>query len=76
MLLLNVWTASDVMIELAQEGMTMMVVTHEMRFARKVADRVIFMDEGAIIEDRPTAEFFGNPESERATDFLSKILNH
>ena len=64
------------MIELAQEGMTMMVVTHEMGFARKVADRVIFMDEGAIIEDRPTAECFGNPESERATDFLSKILNH
>jgi len=66
----------DVMIELAQEGMTMMVVTHEMGFARKVADRVIFMDEGAIIEDRPTAEFFDNPESERAKDFLSKILNH
>ena len=66
----------DVMIELAQEGMTMMVVTHEMGFARKVADRVIFMDEGAIIEDRPTTEFFDNPESERAKDFLSKILNH
>ena len=66
----------DVMVELAQEGMTMMVVTHEMGFARKVADRVIFMDEGAIIEDRPTSEFFENPESERAKDFLSKILNH
>lgn len=66
----------DVMVELAQEGMTMMVVTHEMGFARKVADRVIFMDEGAIIEDRPTADFFDNPESERAKDFLSKILNH
>ena len=66
----------DVMVELAQEGMTMMVVTHEMGFARKVADRVIFMDEGAIIEDRPTAAFFDNPESERAKDFLSKILNH
>ena len=66
----------DVMIELAQEGMTMMVVTHEMGFARKVADRVIFMDAGAIIEDRPTAEFFDNPESDRARDFLSKILNH
>ncbi len=66
----------DVMVELAQEGMTMMVVTHEMGFARKVADRVIFMDEGAIIEDRPTTEFFDNPESERARDFLSKILNH
>lgn len=66
----------DVMVELAQEGMTMMVVTHEMGFARKVADRVIFMDEGAIIEDRPTADFFDNPESDRARDFLSKILNH
>ncbi|PUB14869.1 amino acid ABC transporter ATP-binding protein [Yoonia sediminilitoris] len=66
----------DVMVELAQEGMTMMVVTHEMGFARKVADRVIFMDEGAIIEDRPTTEFFDNPKSERAKDFLSKILNH
>ena len=66
----------DVMVELAQEGMTMMVVTHEMGFARKVADRVIFMDEGAIIEDRPTTEFFDNPESDRAKDFLSKILNH
>lgn len=66
----------DVMVELAQEGMTMMVVTHEMGFARKVADRVVFMDMGSIIEDRPTAEFFDNPESERAKDFLSKILNH
>ncbi len=66
----------DVMVELAQEGMTMMVVTHEMGFARKVADRVIFMDEGAIIEDRPTTEFFDDPESDRAKDFLSKILNH
>ena len=66
----------DVMVELANEGMTMMVVTHEMGFARKVADRVIFMDEGAIIEDRQTAEFFDTPESERAKDFLSKILNH
>jgi len=66
----------DVMVELAQEGMTMMVVTHEMGFARKVADGIIFMDEGAIIEDRPTNEFFDNPESPQATDFLSKILNH
>ena len=66
----------DVIVELAQEGMTMMVVTHEMGFARKVADRAIFMDQGAIIEDRPTAEFFDNPESPRAKDFLSKILNH
>lgn len=66
----------DVMVELAQEGMTMMVVTHEMGFARKVADRVVFMDQGAIVEDRPTTAFFDNPESERAQDFLSKILNH
>jgi glutamate/aspartate transport system ATP-binding protein len=66
----------DVMVELAREGMTMMVVTHEMGFARKVADRVIFMDEGKIIEDRATGEFFDNPESDRAKDFLSKILNH
>lgn len=64
----------DVMIELAQEGMTMMVVTHEMGFARKVADRVVFMDEGAIVEDRKTEAFFSTPESERAQDFLSKIL--
>jgi len=66
----------DVMVELAQDGMTMMVVTHEMGFARKVADRVVFMDEGAIVEDRATEAFFGNPESDRAKDFLSKILNH
>ena len=66
----------DVMVELAEEGMTMMVVTHEMGFARKVANRIIFMDEGEIIEDRPTLEFFTNPESDRAKDFLSKILNH
>lgn len=66
----------DVMVELAKDGMTMMVVTHEMGFAKKVADRVIFMDEGAIVEDRSTEDFFGNPESDRAKDFLSKILNH
>ena len=66
----------DVMVELAQEGMTMMVVTHEMGFARKVADGIIFMDEGAIIEDRPTNELSDNPESPQAKDFLSKILNH
>lgn len=66
----------DVMVELAHEGMTMMVVTHEMGFARKVADRVIFMDEGKIIEDRKTGDFFDRPESDRAKDFLSKILNH
>lgn len=66
----------DVMVELAHEGMTMMVVTHEMGFARKVANRVVFMDEGRVVEDRPTQEFFNNPESDRAKDFLSKILNH
>lgn len=66
----------DVMVELAKEGMTMMVVTHEMGFARKVADRVVFMDAGRIVEDRPTDAFFTNPESERSKDFLSKILNH
>ena len=65
----------DVMVELAQEGMTMMVVTHEMGFARKVANRVIFMDEGKIVEDSPKEEFFANPKSERAKDFLAKILH-
>jgi glutamate/aspartate transport system ATP-binding protein len=66
----------DVMVELAQEGMTMMVVTHEMGFARKVAHRVIFMDQGQIIEDLPKDDFFGKPRSERAQLFLSKILHH
>ncbi len=66
----------DVMVELAQDGMTMMVVTHEMGFARKVADRVVFMDEGHVVEDRKTDDFFGNPNSDRAKDFLSKILHH
>ncbi|TQV82179.1 amino acid ABC transporter ATP-binding protein [Denitrobaculum tricleocarpae] len=66
----------DVMVELAQDGMTMMVVTHEMGFARKVADRVVFMDDGRIVEDRVTDQFFDHPESERAQDFLGKILNH
>ena len=66
----------DVMVGLAEEGMTMAVVTHEMGFARKVADRVVFMDEGAIIEDAATAAFFGTPRSERAQHFLSKILQH
>jgi len=65
----------DVMIELAHEGMTMMVVTHEMGFARKVANRVIFMDEGKIIEDSPKDAFFNNPQSDRAKDFLAKILH-
>ncbi len=66
----------DVMVELAQEGMTMMVVSHEMGFARKVADRVIFMDQGCIVEDTSKEEFFGSARSERAQQFLSKILSH
>jgi glutamate/aspartate transport system ATP-binding protein len=66
----------DVMVELAQEGMTMMCVTHEMGFARKVAHRVIFMDHGRIVEDAVKDEFFGTPRSERAQQFLSKILQH
>ena len=66
----------DVMVELAKEGMTMMVVTHEMGFARKVAHRVIFMDAGQIVEDAKKDDFFGTPRSERAQLFLSKILQH
>jgi glutamate/aspartate transport system ATP-binding protein len=66
----------DVMVALAKDGMTMIVVTHEMGFARKVAHRVVFMDQGEIIEDAPTADFFGKPHSERAQLFLSKILQH
>ena len=68
----------DVMVELAKEGMTMMCVTHEMGFARKVSNRVIFMDQGKIVEDCVKEEFFGNPDarSERAKNFLSKILAH
>jgi glutamate/aspartate transport system ATP-binding protein len=66
----------DVMVELAHEGMTMMCVTHEMGFARKVAHRVIFMDRGEIVEDAPKEDFFGKPRSERAQLFLSKILHH
>jgi glutamate/aspartate transport system ATP-binding protein len=66
----------DVMVELAKEGMTMMVVTHEMGFARKVAHRVVFMDNGEIVEDAAKEEFFGSPRSERAQLFLSKILQH
>ncbi len=66
----------DVMVELAQEGMTMMCVTHEMGFARKVAHRVIFMDQGAIVEDDAKEAFFANPRSERAQQFLAKILQH
>ena len=66
----------DVMVKLAQEGMTMVCVTHEMGFARRVADRVLFMEDGQILEDAPTQEFFTSPRSERAVQFLSKILNH
>ncbi len=66
----------DVMVELAKEGMTMMVVTHEMGFAKKVANRVIFMDQGRIVEDAAKEDFFGTPRSERAQLFLSKILSH
>jgi glutamate/aspartate transport system ATP-binding protein len=66
----------DVMVDLARDGMTMMVVTHEMGFARKVANRVIFMDQGEIVEDANKEDFFGKPRSERAQKFLSKILSH
>ncbi|MFF0089842.1 amino acid ABC transporter ATP-binding protein [Streptomyces canus] len=66
----------EVMRQLAQEGMTMVVVTHEMGFARSAANRVVFMDEGRIVEDRAPDDFFTNPDSERARDFLSKILKH
>ena len=66
----------DVMVALAREGMTMMVVTHEMGFARSVANRVIFMDRGEIVEDARKDDFFGKPRSERAQLFLSKILHH
>jgi general L-amino acid transport system ATP-binding protein len=66
----------DVMVELAREGKTMLCVTHEMGFARAVADRVIFMDKGEIVEQGPPKEFFANPRSERTKLFLSQILNH
>jgi glutamate/aspartate transport system ATP-binding protein len=66
----------DVMVQLAKEGMTMMVVTHEMGFAHKVAHRVIFMDRGQIVEDATKDDFFGKPRSERAQQFLAKILHH
>ncbi len=65
----------DVMVGLAQEGMTMMVVTHEMGFAKRVADRIVFMDQGAILEDCNKDEFFNMPKSERAREFLAKIHN-
>jgi glutamate transport system ATP-binding protein len=66
----------DVMVQLASEGMTMIVVTHEMGFARKAADRVVFMADGEILEDTDPESFFTNPQSERAKDFLSKLLTH
>jgi general L-amino acid transport system ATP-binding protein len=66
----------EVMSELAEQGITMLCVTHEMGFARSVADRVIFMDEGQIVEQNTPAEFFNHPKSERTKDFLSKILTH
>jgi general L-amino acid transport system ATP-binding protein len=66
----------DVMTELAEQGMTMLVVTHEMGFARAVADRVIFMDEGQIVEDASPEVFFDRPKSERTRQFLSQILAH
>jgi len=66
----------DVMIELAEEGMTMIVVTHEMGFAKKAADKVVFMDEGEVVESAPTEQFFSQPESDRTKLFLSQILTH
>jgi general L-amino acid transport system ATP-binding protein len=66
----------DVMVELAGQGMTMLVVTHEMGFARAVADRVIFMDRGEIVEEAPPKEFFAKPRQERTRTFLSQILGH
>ena len=66
----------DVMTDLARDGMTMIVVTHEMGFARSVADNIVFMDEGEIVESNPPEEFFGNPKNERTKLFLSQILSH
>ena len=66
----------DVMTDLAKEGMTMVVVTHEMGFARRAADRILFMADGSIVEDTDPESFFTNPQSERAKDFLGKILQH
>ena len=66
----------DVMVDLAEEGMTMVCVTHEMGFAKKVADRVIFMDAGQIVEANAPEEFFNNPQNERTKEFLSQILDH
>jgi len=66
----------EVMVELAQEGMTMVVVTHEMNFARRVANRVVFMADGQIIEEGTPTEFFDHPQTERAKDFLNSIKGH
>jgi glutamate transport system ATP-binding protein len=66
----------DVMVDLAQRGMTMIVVTHEMGFARTAADRVLFMSDGAVVEENTPEEFFTNPRTDRARDFLGKILKH
>ena len=66
----------DVMTELARSGMTMVVVTHEMGFARRAANRVVFMSDGQIVEEAAPDEFFTNPRSDRAKDFLGKILSH
>jgi general L-amino acid transport system ATP-binding protein len=66
----------DVMSDLAQEGMTMLCVTHEMGFARKVADRVIFMADGRIIEQAPPEEFFNHPQNERTRQFLQQVIGH
>jgi ABC-type polar amino acid transport system ATPase subunit len=66
----------DVMRELARSGMTMIVVTHEMGFAKEVCDRIVFFDEGQIVEEAPPAEFFDNPKEERTKLFLSQILTH
>jgi len=66
----------DVMTHLARDGMTMIVVTHEMGFARKVADRVLFMADGAIVEEGTPDDFFSHPKTDRAQDFLAKVLTH
>ena len=66
----------DVMVELAGSGMTMICVTHEMGFARKVADKMVFMDHGEIVESAPPEKFFSNPDSSRCQEFLQKILHH
>ncbi len=66
----------DVMVEMADQGITMLCVTHEMGFAKAVADRVIFMDQGQIVEQNTPNEFFDNPQNERTQDFLSKIIGH